>query len=424
LDLVVKYKPFNPEQDVLVTVHQQLREELAQRKRDRPLSAPLAGLGVTAACVYSGAPAVALNDDGQLISAQVQHKLAAEKAGSKRLEQQLGQVKNAGYDFVYDFNEFGTRDEASYLAVIHADGNRMGDRIKRLGQDYPRPDQNQAYRDALKAFSISVQAAADKALGETVDALLAAIEIVETDHGPQRVIGGKVPIPLRKSDHKPLLPFRPIVFGGDDVTFVCEGRLGLAVAAKYLSVFSQESLSDKELAHARAGVAVVKSHYPFSRAYDLAEDLCASAKRYIKDSQAHLTALDWHYAISGLVLPLKEVRKREFTVPAGSLLMRPVRLNPRDGDWRSWDTFTTILDGFGRAPWSERRSKVKALRDALRAGGDAVRQFLRLYNLALPQVAGEPDMVASGWHGSGRCGYWDVVEALDLFVALEGEMAQ
>ena len=31
------------------------------------------------------------------------------------------------------------------------------------------------------------------------------------------------------------------------------------------------------------GVAVVKSHYPFARAYDLAEELCASAKKRVKE---------------------------------------------------------------------------------------------------------------------------------------------
>ncbi len=425
LGLVVKRKSFDPQKDSLVKVHQKLRKELAQRKRDRALSTPLAGLGVTAACVYTGAPAVALNDEGQLVSVEVQHKLAAEKAGKKRLERLLPRVAEDGYDFVYDFDDFGTRGEASYLAVIHTDGNRMGDRIKKLGEQYARPDQNEQYRRALADFSKSVQNAADLALRATVDALLDAVVVKKTDKGERRSIGDKVPIHRRDSDHKWLLPFRPIVFGGDDVTFVCEGRLGLAVAAKYLQVFSRQSLSDGELAYCRGGVAVVKSHYPFSRAYDLAEALCASAKGYINDArvEGRLTALDWHFAVSGLVLPLKEVRQREYTVPAGSLLLRPLRLDPPDGDWRSWGTFTVMLAEFQRegGDWAGRRNKIKALRDALRQGREATQHFLALQGLTLPPISDQLQyMTTDGWHSSGRCGYWDAVEALDFYVPLEG----
>jgi hypothetical protein len=425
LDLVVKRMAFDSARDSLAQVHQQLREKLAQRKRDRALSTPLTGLGVTAACVYTGAPAVGLNDDGKLVSVEVQHKLKAKKAGKKRLQEQLPQVAGNGYDFVYDFGEFGTPGEASYLAVIHTDGNRMGERIKDIGEQFARPDQNAEYRRALADFSKSVQNAADLALRATVDALLDAVVVEKTPKGERRSIG-KVPIHQRDSDRKWLLPFRPIVFGGDDVTFVCEGRLGLAVAARYLQLFSRQILFDKGPAYCRGGVAVVKSHYPFSRAYDLAEALCASAKGYIKETapDRHLTALDWHFAVSGLVLPLDEVRQHEYTVPTGSLLMRPLRLDPPDGDWRSWETFIAMLDGFGRDPWAERRNKVKALRDALREGRAATQHFLALHGLNLPKISGQPDMVASGWHGSGRCGYWDAVEALDFYVPLEGGPAR
>ncbi len=420
LNLVVKRKPFDPGGDSLAQVHQKLREELAQRKRDRRWSTPLAGLGVTAACVYTGAPAVEVRDE-QLVSVEVQHKLAAEKAGKKRLEDQIPRVIKEGYDFVYNFDQFGTPGESSYLAVIHTDGNRMGERIKKLGEQYARPDQNEQYRRALADFSKSVQDFADLALRATVDALLDAVVVEKKPRGERRSIG-KVPLRRRDGNGPWLLPFRPIVFGGDDVTFVCDGRLGLAVAAHYLRLFSRQILSDGEPAYCRAGVAVVKSHYPFSRAYDLAEALCASAKGHITDAapDRRLTALDWHFAVSGLVLPLKELRQREYTVPAGDLLMRPLRLDPPDGDWRSWETFTAMLAGFDRDPWAGRRSKIKALRDALREGRKATQHFLALHDLNLPEITGQPDTVASGWHGSGRCGYWDAVEALDFYVPLEG----
>ncbi len=386
--------------------HQALREKLAQRKLSRRPSTPLLGLGVTAACMYTGAPAVAVRDN-QLISAEVRAKRDIMGAGKDYLKGQLSQVEEAGYDFVDNFDDFGTKGESSYLAVIHTDGNRMGDRIQALGK---KAGGDEAYIQALREFSASVKAAAKTALSSTVDLLLWATDSRE------HKIAGVVPIRERR------LPFRPIVFGGDDVTFVCEGRLGLAVTAHYLRVFSEQVLSDGEHAHARAGIAVVKSHYPFSRAYELAEALAASAKTYIREAQMHCTVLDWHFAVSGLVLPLGEVREREYTVPDGRLLMRPVRLSPPNGDWRSWETFTSLMAAFNAEPWAGRRNKIKALREALRAGREAVQHFIAAYPdlQALPDISSLPTMAAQGWQGR-HCGYFDAVEALDFFVPLEEE---
>ena len=421
LQIVLKretFDPDDPDQGVLSALHQQLREELAQRKLNRQRSTPLLGLGVTAACVFTGAPAVAV-EDSQLISAEVQAKRDAQADGQKRLNRHLAGVTRAGYEFVYDFNKLGTKGESSYLAVIHTDGNGMGERIKDIGKSYPTANDNADYVLALRRFSESVQQAATTALNNTVGMLLDPGNIVRDESGQEK-LGDVVPI----SDNR-YLPFRPIVFGGDDVTFVCEGRLGQEVASKYLGEYSSQRLSDGKLAHARAGVAVVKSHYPFSRAYDLADDLAKSAKDYIKtwvdEGEPGVTALDWHFAITGLVLPLREIREREYRVAAGNLLMRPLRLSNPAADWRSWKTFCEVLYEFQEpgGKWAGRRSKLKALRDALRAGGEAVRLFMRGFNHPLPDIAQQPDMRTYGWQG-GYCGYFDAVEALDFYVPLKG----
>lgn len=410
LQLLVARQTFHEGQ--LRQTHQKLREKLAQRKRDRRPSTPLLGLGVTAACVYTGAPAVDVQE-GQLISAEVRAKLGATEDGKSHLREQLRQITD-DYEFVYDFNDFGTKGESSYLAVIHTDGNRMGERIEAL-----TGATDDAYAAALRAFSDSVKTAAGIALNSTVNLLLQNIVEAEDENGKViKTIAGRVPCPEKGSVIH--LPFRPLVFGGDDVTFVCEGRLGLALAAHYLRVFSAQSLSDKQLAHARAGIAVVKSHYPFSRAYALAEDLAASARVYIKEARTPCTALDWHFAVGGLVLPLKEVRKREYEVPAGKLLLRPLALTPVANDGSSWETFTNIMAEFNGDVWAGKRNKLKALREALREGPQAVERFLAVYGeqQKLPEIKALPSMAKQGWQGQ-RCGYFDAIEALDFFIPLE-----
>jgi len=387
---------------------------LALRKADPPPLSPLLGLGVTASCVYTGLPAtVEESEEHRLVSAEVKAKLGAERDAHDRLK---ALVNWHGYEVPKDFDDFGrTAGESSYIAVVHTDGNEMGKRIQRIRDRFPTADRNREYIQAMRAFSLSVQNAAGDALQSTVDKLARA------------VVDGKIGEEIELRDNK--LPLRPIVFGGDDVTFVCDGRLGLSLSAYYLERFSSHQLTDKEPVYCRSGIAVVKTHYPFARAYALAEDLCRSAKAYIRERQKPpynekgLTALDWHFAVGGLVRDLKQVREPEFKVPdEGTLLMRPIRLSDPDRDWRSWSTFSRITQEFrADEKWAERRNKVKALRDALRTGRDAVKHFRAVYSLnELPPLSGQPDMAVQGWQG-GRCGYFDAIEAMDFCVLLEGD---
>lgn len=423
LQLVLKQIPFNPTNDKLSASHQELLTVLAKRKLARKPSVPLLGLGVTAECVYTGKPAIEWNKDEQPISSEVVAKLAVKDRGIRRLNGQLAQVDLKDYEFIYDFDHFGTKGESTYLAVIHADGNGMGDRIKAIGEEHPANDE---YVRKLRGFSGSVKIASSTALQATMKMLLD--NIIVDEKNKTRKIADRVPIPFikGKKDSAPSwrLPFRPIVFGGDDVTFVCEGRLGLAIATKYLQEFSQQKLADEKNAHARAGVAVVKSHFPFSRAYELADDLCGTAKAYIREwerKKSHgVTALDWHFAVTGLVRPLKEIREREYQAKEGDLCLRPLRLSDPGDDWRSWDNFRQIMKTFlDKEKWYGHKNKLKALRVALREGKPAVKQFLQSCDEELPNIPQQPIMKSEGWQ-SERCGYFDAIEALDFYLPLQG----
>lgn len=425
LNLVLAHETFDWQQEALGGEHgvvSSIMKKLALKKAGRLVSSPLLGLGVTAACAFTGMPAVGYEREGsnRLIAAEAQAKLGAETQANQRLKD----LFNFGdYELAKDFDDFGrTLGESSYISLIHTDGNGMANRIQKIRDKFSSPPQNREYIQEMRAFSTSVQQAAQESLQSTVNKLIHAIHREDSDF----VIGKKNEIILQ--DNK--LPFRPLVFGGDDVTFVCDGRLGLSLAAYYLQQFSSHQLSDEAPAYCRAGIAVVKTHYPFSRAYDVADELCVSAKEYIAArkqqpyNERGLTAMDWHFAVGGMVRNIEDVRQREYTIPKeGSLLMRPVRLTTPEKDWRSWDAFTNIIKEFQAddGPWLGRRNKINALRDALRANRNAVRHFLKVYDLPeLPQIPGQPDMAIQGWQGE-RCGYFDAIEAMDFFISLEGD---
>ena len=336
-----------------------------------------------------------------MISAEVEAKLDVVQEANERLKGLLD-LKN--YDVPLDFDDFGrTKGESSYIAIVHTDGNRMGERIINYLEQHSST--NRSLIAAQRDFSNSIEDTALEVLVKTMQKLIACI------NEDEKKIAGIIEVKNNK------LPFRPIVFGGDDLTFVCEGRLGLSLTAYYLRELSKRKLADNKPAYCRAGVALVKTHFPFARGYALAEELCASAKKRVNElrdlGEEGATALDWHFATAGLLDNLETIRKREFTVQEGMRLnLRPLSLFC-DADWRSWTNFEKIVQAFNEEPWIDRRNKIKALREILRTGsGDAVKHFLTAHSLpALPDIPENAGHENSGFQGK-YCGYFDAIEAL------------
>jgi hypothetical protein len=454
----------------VLTVHQErqgaLTEDfdaafarMALLKAERPRTAPLLGLGVTRNCRSTGLPAyrnLDIHGTSLAVAPEVIAKVegfAGDGVRGKRMvdrahDRLLGELvtgtlgmKELSLEFPRDFENLGaTRGEQSYLAVVHADGNGMGDRIRQIAAQYKRDDTG--YERAIRAFSDGVKDASVAALRATLTDLIGAIhhevdDVREIPYPRTRDgLGPEFSIRLRKEGGRWYLPFRPIVYGGDDVTFVCDGRIGLPLAVAYLRHFETETakLSDALLTEpgvgltACAGVAIVKSHYPFARAYALAEELCRNAKRYRKAVQSNgtdrdLSALDWHFALSGLTGRLDEIRRREYTVALRGeskprdLTLRPVILgaNPNVVErQRSWAHVERTTRTFQSAQWHGKRNKLKALREALREGRDKVKEFTLLYRQKDEML--EP----GGWEGD-RCTLYDAVELADFYLPLREE---
>ncbi len=240
------------------------------------------------------------------------------------------------------------------------------------------------------------------------------------------MVAEKVPVNNDK------LPFRPLVFGGDDVTFVCNGQLGLSLAAMYLKAFEKETSKIKlPDMHACAGIAIVKNHYPFARAYSLSEELCSSAKKEYRQDDSDCSALDWHFAPSGLSGSLGAIRNREYCIrrisekgkkQEYSLTMRPLRLRSSHGDQtgRYWENgIERVIRAFKSGEWEEKRNKVKGLYAALREGPEKTKTYRDNFRLPkLPElVPGAAKTLENGWQGR-QCVYFDAIELMDHYVPL------
>ncbi|WP_322822291.1 Cas10/Cmr2 second palm domain-containing protein [Chloroflexus sp.] len=414
LEVVVAHRRFDWTKEALSqVVSTTLGVDLVRKKHHRTPSMPLLGLGVTVPYASTGLVASQIVEK-KPVSLEIRAKSDAKVQNQSvdRLTARLPQIKKGNWEIPRDFDDLGRiRGEESYIAVVHADGNGMGKRVEAIARRHNTPEQNRDYIIAIRTFSQSLERAATQALNSVVDLMAAAF--IADDELANR--------------HRLKFPIRPIVFGGDDVTFVCHGSYGLSLAVRYLEAFEaatkNEPAFEGKAAYACAGVAIVKTHYPFARAYRLSEQLCRSAKQMFKQTGIDGSALDWHIAMSGITGSLDEIRLREYTVRHGSLSMRPVLLYDSKQTWRSWPVFKTLLDQFidEHGEWFDRRSKVKSLREALRAGPDKVQEFLHTYQLRQLPVAHSLNVLGyekSGWAGD-RCVYFDAIEMMDFFVDLQ-----
>jgi len=434
INLVAVHQEFNWDNKSLYEVVGHLmKKDLDAKKRSRIPSAPLLGLGVTATCRSTQLVAVGMSekfkdDEPYLISTEIEAKLNFVCKANANLQEMFA-TSLGSYQFPLRTDEMGRSEgDSSYVAVIHADGNAMGKRFQEFGDGKCNRD----YIIDMRKLSHSVYQAGINALKKVVDILVKSIEV---DAEGKRKVKGQFEI---KDNY---LPFRPLVYGGDDITFVCEGRLGLELAGLFLQEFEKQPVVGNEDGQnpltACAGICVVKTHYPFARAYQLSEDLCRKAKKFVKDEEkGDFSALDWHLAASGLIGSISEIRDREYRVKfpdcekAASLEMRPISLKKEiDSDWRTWQGFTKVVKHLNEdEDWKGRRNKVIALRDVLRQGIEATQKFLKNYRIKdeqlpiFPEFSGQSiDLAKKGWL-NGICGYFDAIEAMDFYISLREEL--
>jgi hypothetical protein len=162
------------------------------------------------------------------------------------------------------------------IAVIHVDGNGMGIVLRELKAKLEQLEQAK-YVARYRAFS--------EAVGK---ATLAAAR--EATH--RALLPNAVPRRGRKGREFSVVPARPLVLGGDDLSIIVRADLALDFVSAFISAFERETkaeLSKRELFDqgltACAGVAFIKASQPFAQAYALAECLCQHAKQQAATAQ-------------------------------------------------------------------------------------------------------------------------------------------
>jgi hypothetical protein len=410
-----------------------VHRELEHAKRSRKPNAPLLGIGVNAVCTETGLPAVAEKeeDDTALLSRSIRE--IRRRAG--RLESPAAMFPSVAWpipsdklSFPLDIDKLGrTEGHFSYAAVVHADGNGIGRHIaKWLSSRIDAGATDELIRHEYSEWSQALDKAAQGAMEAAVSRLASATVLNERVglNQNQRVLTAISSLGENRGfDYIPdgdgyFLPLRPILIGGDDLTFVCDGRLALSLAEAVLEAFENAEIPHLGKLSAAAGIAIIPVHAPFSRAYELAESLCGSAKQLVRSAGGNASSLDWHIGQPAPGRSIRDIRALEYAHGDFELTCRPYLLKNgvNDVSW-SW-LEDELLQSFFSDPWVGSKNKVKELRELLRGGPAAIRRNIDLWCLLdKRRKFCLPTLIPDGFKGS-RTSLLDAVELFNFHVSL------
>jgi hypothetical protein len=209
-------------------------------------------------------------------------------------------------------------DRNDWIAIIHADGNGLGQVVQKVGKS------QEDFREFSKRLDDATKGAAQKAYKD---------------------ISNKYKFDDVKSR---IIPIRPVVLGGDDFTVICRADFAMEYTNVFLDEFEKRT-KDKlsgifrkyklgmDKLTACAGIAYIKSSYPFHYGYDLAESLCSVAKKEARGKANEIGALApscimFHKVQDSFVTDYKDIEDRELKAADGvSFKFGPYYLKSENG---------------------------------------------------------------------------------------------
>ena len=293
-------------------------EDLLKVQRNKPSRSVTSGLIGIKRANNTGLPVVCVMEVDEKIIYKDEPTLRKERSQNVKglCEKSFGKEALLEKEIAYNISDITDRND--WIAVIHADGNGLGKVVQAVGKQ----------KDVFKEFSQKLDLATKEAANH-------AFIVV-----------------FNKFKDKRIIPIRPVVLSGDDMTVIIRGDLAIDYAKAFISAFEDKTkehlgeilkgkqvfAKDKDYLTACAGIAFIKSSYPFYYGYQLAEDLCGEAK---KDTKAIYGAdtnnlppscMMFHKVQDSYIFDYRDIVERELTAKGDGLSFKagPYYIHPQD----------------------------------------------------------------------------------------------
>lgn len=293
-------------------------EDLLKVQRNKPSRSVTSGLIGIKRTNNTGLPVVCVMEVDEKIIYKDEPTLQKERSQNVKglCEKSFGKEALLEKEIAYNISDITDRND--WIAVIHADGNGLGKVVQAVGKQ----------KDVFKEFSQKLDLATKEAANQ-------AFIVV-----------------FNKFKDKRIIPIRPVVLSGDDMTVIIRGDLAIDYAKAFISAFEDKTkehlgeilkgkqvfAEDKDYLTACAGIAFIKSSYPFYYGYQLAEDLCGEAK---KDTKAIYGAdtnnlppscMMFHKVQDSYIFDYRDIVERELTAKGDGLSFKagPYYIHPQD----------------------------------------------------------------------------------------------
>jgi hypothetical protein len=174
-------------------------------------------------------------------------------------------VSDTKQDIPKDLGDIATQ---GYLALIHADGNSIGQRFNAWKDQGPKEKgvmQEVRAERFFHGMRVAVRHSLCKALAEVFGRL---------EDTRQR--------------------YQLLMLGGDDLLLACSAEYAFPFIVAYAKALSERPLIDGKPLTIGAGIAIAKDSFPFHRLHEAAEALADSAKRLYRSRPELGSVVDWH----------------------------------------------------------------------------------------------------------------------------------
>lgn len=300
------------------------------------------------------------------------------------------------------------------IAMVHADGNNMGNALKTVMQTATD------YESGIK-----IRRYVNKNINDSIVESISQTEAWFLQKLRNRGIGEEE---IKRSYYR-------FEIGGDDVNFIILPQYALSFVEYFIKECAKRVMwYDEKIGEIKfsfcAGVAFVGRNVSYSNGIKIAEEACQSAKFRGKKPENLINGqvgnwIDFHMSENATMENLDYVRSRVYKdTQNNSLLLRPYCLDPESRKFPfSFERFKEYA-AFFRAQ-KKMRTQIQKLQNAHSFGKPEVRDLLeelKLQGLEMPRKFGSPYVKVQDEQNQTCAKWFDAIEMYEVFEDLMEEI--